>query len=348
MIKHIVFSGGGSGGHVVPAITLIKEISKYGISVSYIGSKSGIERKLVADYHLPYYAIATGKLRRYFSLQNFIDPFKIVFGLLQAICLLIPLKRKNTVVFSTGGFVSVPVVAAARLLGFKVFIHEQTSRVGLANRIAGKFANKIFVSFESSKKFFPQDKVTLSGYPVREECFTPKLTHTVVERINLDEINKPVLFITGGGNGSLLLNQAVRDELSELTKKYFVIHQVGSAFIEEYKKLESETYKPLAFIGSGMIDLFKKAELIVSRAGAGTVCELLALGKASVFVPLKIAQFNEQWHNAMEAKEKLGSLVISEDDFKNIKLQELCVTQSNISLIKTNATKIIIEAIKNV
>tara|TARA_R110000868_G_scaffold103710_2_gene285416 strand:+ start:4908 stop:5954 length:1047 start_codon:yes stop_codon:yes gene_type:complete len=348
MIKHIVFSGGGSGGHVVPALTLIKELSQHGISVSYIGSQNGIERKLVGEYHLPYYPIATGKLRRYFSLQNFIDPLKIIWGFLQALCLLLPLKRKTTLVFSTGGFVSVPVVAAARLLGFKVFIHEQTSRVGLANRIAGKLAHKVFISFESSKQFFPRSKVVLSGYPVRSECFVPNLTHTFVSGIDLQKIDRPIMFITGGGNGSLLLNQAVKDELTELTTKYFVIHQVGSNFIQEYKKLESENYKPVAFIGEGMIDLFKKADLVLSRAGAGTVCELIALGKASVFIPLKIAQFNEQWHNAMEAKDKLGSLVISEDDFKSIKLNSLAVTQPNIASMKTNATKTIVEAIKNV
>ncbi len=333
---------------MVPALTLIKEISKHGISVSYIGSSHGIERKLVGEHHLPYYPIATGKLRRYFSVQNFIDPFKIVWGFLQALCLLIPLKRKSTLIFSTGGFVSVPVVAAARVLGFKVFIHEQTSRVGLANRIAGKLAHKIFISFESSKQFFATTKVVLSGYPVRSECFNSKLTHSFVSGIDLGKIDKPVMFITGGGNGSLLLNQAVKDELSELSQKYFIIHQVGSSFIEEYKKFESETYKPMAFIGEGMIDLFKKADLVVSRAGAGTVCELIALGKTSVFIPLKIAQFNEQWHNAMEAKDKLGSIVISEDDFKSTKLSSLQITQPNIANIKTNATKTIVEAIKNV
>lgn len=348
MIKHIVFSGGGSGGHVIPALTLINEIQKNGISVSYIGSKNGIERNLVQESHIPYYPIATGKLRRYFSLQNFIDPLKIIFGFLQAICKLLPLKCKHTLIFSTGGFVSVPVVAAARVLGFKVFIHEQTSRVGLANKIAGKFAHKIFISFESSKSFFPSSKVILSGYPVRAECFTSELQHKLVAGVDLESLKKPLIFITGGGNGSLLLNEAVKQELSQLKNKYFIFHQVGSNFIKEYEAFEDEDYKAVAFISDGMIDLFKKAEVIISRAGAGTVCELIALGKASVFVPLKIAQFNEQWHNAQEAKDRVGSIIISEDDFKDTKLMQLNPEQTNISPIKNTATKIILEAIKNV
>lgn len=348
MIKHVVFSGGGSGGHVMPALTLIGKLQRRGIAVSYIGSKDGIERKLVRDAHVPYYVIATGKLRRYFSLQNFIDPLKIIFGVLQAFAMLLPLKRKNTLVFSTGGFVSVPVVVAARVLGFKVYIHEQTARVGLANKIAGKFAHKVFISFESSRQFFPASKVVFSGYPLRDECFTPALTHKVVNGVNLETLTKPLFFITGGGNGSLLLNEAVKKELTELKQKYFVFHQVGSQFVKEYSVYNDDNYLAVDFIGAGMIDLYKKASVIVSRAGAGTVCELMALGKPSVFVPLKIAQHNEQFHNAKEAEAKIGSLVISEDDFKSFKLSSIDLTTNMKTLNQNDASKIIVETITHV
>ena len=332
----------------MPALTLISKLQRRGIAVSYGGSKDGIERKLVRDAHLPYYAIATGKLRRYFSVQNFIDPFKIVYGVMQAFALLLPLKRKHTLVFSTGGFVSVPVVVAARVLGFKVFIHEQTARVGLANKIAGKFAHKIFISFESSRQFFPANKVIYSGYPLRDECFTSKLTHTVVNGVDLEKLAKPLMFITGGGNGSLLLNQAVKKELDQLKSKYFVFHQVGSQFLKEYSVYNDENYLAVDFIGSGMIDLYKKAEVVISRAGAGTVCELMALGKPSVFVPLKIAQHNEQFHNAMEAKEKIGSLVVTEDEFKTFSLANIKLEKAKSIDTKNKAVDVIIEAIRNV
>ncbi|PIP90453.1 MAG: UDP-N-acetylglucosamine--N-acetylmuramyl-(pentapeptide) pyrophosphoryl-undecaprenol N-acetylglucosamine transferase [Bdellovibrionales bacterium CG12_big_fil_rev_8_21_14_0_65_38_15] len=348
MIKHIVFSGGGSGGHVVPAITLIKKLQSQGFAISYIGSKQGIEKKLIQEQLIPYYEIATGKLRRYFSIQNFIDPFKIVFGVLQAFCLLFPLNRKQTLVFSTGGFVSVPVVVAARFLGFKVFIHEQTSRVGLANKIAGKFATKVFVSFEASKKFFKADKVDLSGYPVRDECFDSVIRSKMISKINLEDIKKPILFVTGGGNGSLLLNEAVLKEMKELKEKYFIFHQVGAQFVKDFEKHNDENYQSFGFLTDGMIDLYKSADLIISRAGAGTVCELIALGKASVFVPLKIAQFNEQWHNACEARDKLGSLLFTEDEFKNIKISELAIKKANVKSLNSNASKTIVEAIRNV
>ena len=347
-INHVIFSGGGSGGHVIPAITLIKKLQSQGFSISYIGSKNGIEKKLISELHLPYYAIATGKLRRYFSVQNFIDPFKIIFGMIQAFSMLLPLKKDQTLVFSTGGFVSVPVVVAARLLGFKVFIHEQTSRVGLANKIAGKFASKVFVSFEASKQFFESSKVMLSGYPVRDECYDAKIRVKVIAGVSIADIKKPILFVTGGGNGSLLLNEAVSKEIVELKRKYFVFHQVGAQFVKDFEKFNDDDYRSFGFLGEGMIDLYKSASLVISRAGAGTVCELIALGKPSVFVPLKIAQFNEQWHNACEARDKLGSKIFTEDEFKQVSLMELAVQDSNISTLKNDATNNIVEAIRNV
>lgn len=348
MIKHVVFCGGGSGGHVMPALTIIEKLQRSGIAISYIGSRTGIEAKLVRGSHLPYYAIATGKLRRYFSFQNFIDPFKIIWGMLQAFALLVPLKRKTTLVFSTGGFVSVPVVVAARVLGFKVFIHEQTSRVGLANKIAGKLAHKIFISFESSRQFFPSHKVVFSGYPVREECFSSKLMHHKVAGVDLDQLKKPLFFITGGGNGSLLLNEAVKREMNDLKAKYFVIHQVGGQFLKEYSVYNDENYHAADFVGAGMIDLYKKADIVVSRAGAGTVCELMALGKPSVFVPLKIAQHNEQFHNAKEAETKIGSMVILEDDLKSVSLTMLRLPSAKEVKQDSKAIDIIVKEIRHV
>lgn len=348
MIKHIIFTGGGSGGHVMPALTLIEKLQKRGIAISYIGSKNGIERKLVTAAQLPYYTIATGKLRRYFSLQNFIDPLKIIFGIMQAFALLIPLKRRHTLVFSTGGFVSVPVVLAARVLGFKVFIHEQTARVGLANKIAGKLAHKVFISFESSRQYFPTNKVIYSGYPVRDECLKPELVHTKVNGVDLSQLKKPLFFITGGGNGSFLLNEAVKKEMKELKDKYFVFHQVGSQFLKEYEQFNDENYLAVDFISVGMIDLYKKADVIVSRAGAGTVCELMALGKPSVFVPLKIAQHNEQFHNAKEAEDKIGAKVISEDEFKSVRLSDLTKLTANNGSHASQAIDIIVQEVSRV
>ncbi|MFT5459647.1 MAG: UDP-N-acetylglucosamine--N-acetylmuramyl-(pentapeptide) pyrophosphoryl-undecaprenol N-acetylglucosamine transferase, partial [Myxococcota bacterium] len=222
----IVFAGGGSGGHVIPALTLIDELRRRGgFDIAYIGSHTGIERELAASRDVPYTAISTGKLRRYLSVENLVDVFRVALGTLQALAWFI--RRPRGLVFSTGGFVSVPVVVAARLTGQTVFLHEQTSRAGLANRLASKFAHVVFVSFDASRALFPPSKTELSGYPLRPECFVAGSGPTVVAGRDLGDIEGPVLFLTGGGNGSKLLNEWLRDHLPALQERFFVVHQVG-------------------------------------------------------------------------------------------------------------------------
>ncbi|WP_417336243.1 UDP-N-acetylglucosamine--N-acetylmuramyl-(pentapeptide) pyrophosphoryl-undecaprenol N-acetylglucosamine transferase [Halobacteriovorax marinus] len=351
-MKNIVFTGGGSGGHVMPAITLIKElILREDYTIHYIGGRNSIEKNLVADYDVIYKPIFTGKLRRYFSIENFIDIFKIFLGMIQSFFILLKLPKK-TLVFSTGGFVSVPVVVAAKITGKKIYIHEQTSRVGLANKICSKFADKVFVSFEESLKFFPNHKTYFSGYPIRKECFDSELHFENFKGMSLINSTKELLFITGGGNGSLLLNNLIKDELDFLKSKYNIIHQVGKAFIDEYQQLSDESYIPVAFIGEEIVDIMKAASIVISRAGAGTVCELMALEKRSIFIPLKIAQKNEQYHNAMEANKYLGSLVLSEDELKNLNVKTILETfegcdSHSVITSKKEAREFLVEEIEN-
>ncbi|MBK24217.1 MAG: UDP-N-acetylglucosamine--N-acetylmuramyl-(pentapeptide) pyrophosphoryl-undecaprenol N-acetylglucosamine transferase [Halobacteriovorax sp.] len=317
----IIFTGGGSGGHVMPTVTLLNEIKdKY--RIGYIGG-SGIEKELIGSLGLSFHTISTGKLRRYISLENLIDVFKVIKGIFDSLFVLLRTSNKKTLVFSTGGFVTVPVVLAAWLLGRRIYIHEQTTQVGLANKIASKFASKVFVSFEDSLKYFPKEKTLVSGYPLRAELFDPSKKPIQYEGMTINESTKPLLFITGGGNGSKLVNDLIKENLEDLQKKYFIVHQVGKAFIDEYKNLKSEKYYPVAFVGSEMTDLYKWADIIISRAGAGTVCELIALNKRSIFIPLKIAQKNEQFHNAKEAESKIGSLVITEDELEKTNIDEI-------------------------
>lgn len=322
-MKNLIFTGGGSGGHVLPALTIIKNINlnkKY--NIHYIGGRNSIERELVSDYELRYYPIFTGKLRRYLSFENLIDIFKIILGLFQCLLILIKFKRSNSLVFSTGGFVSVPVVFAAKILGIKIYIHEQTTRVGLANKICSKLADKIFISFEDSFQFFDKKKTFYSGYPLRKECFDTKINPVIINNIEINKIEKPILFVTGGGNGAKLINDLIKDNLSSLLCDYVVIHQVGKANIKEFESIKCDGYFPLAFVGKEMIDLFKLSTVTFSRSGAGTVSELIAIGKRSIYVPLKIAQKNEQYHNAISAKKALDSIVITEDELTFDKLKE--------------------------
>ncbi|EQC51073.1 glycosyltransferase [Bacteriovorax sp. DB6_IX] len=318
--NQIIFTGGGSGGHVVPALTLISKLKSQNFEIIYFGSYTGIESKLTEGKVDRYIGISTGKIRRYLSVENFIDIFKVFIGLIQSLWKIFFLKKGPLVIFSMGGFVSVPVVIAGKLLGAKVFIHEQTTRVGLANKVASKFADKVFVSFEDSLKFFPQGKVQLSGYPVRDIFLDKTIQTKSYKGIDLENKRKPLIFVTGGGNGSKLLNDKIKHNLEHLTGTYDIIHQVGASYIEEYRKLENESYKTADFLGDEMPDIFKAADVVLSRSGAGTVAELMALGKPSLFIPLKIAQKNEQFHNAMAAKESVGSIVVEEDDFGSIDL----------------------------
>ena len=316
MKKTIIFTGGGSGGHVVPALSLIEGLRERGYrDIHYIGSQRGIEREWVEQQGIPYHPVSTGKLRRYWSVENLLDMARLFRGFLQAFIVLAGFKRRGTLLFSTGGFVAVPAILAAWLGRKKIYLHEQTSRAGLANRIGAVFADRIFVTFESSKKFFPAKKVCVSGYPLREECHDDKIGSRVFGGIDLSTVEQPILLVTGGGNGSRLINEKVRDSLDGLLEKYFVVHQVGAPFEEEYRRHARKGYLPVGLVKEGMVDLYKMAHIVLSRAGAGTVCELMALGKRSIFIPLAIAQKNEQYHNAREAGERLGSLVVEEKDF---------------------------------
>jgi UDP-N-acetylglucosamine--N-acetylmuramyl-(pentapeptide) pyrophosphoryl-undecaprenol N-acetylglucosamine transferase len=315
-MKTVIFTGGGSGGHVMPAITLIEELKKLeDYRVIYIGSSDNVESEIVPDKVDTYHPISTGKLRRYFSIQNFIDLFKISFGLLQSVFIMLKYSKKDTIVFGTGGFVSVAPIVAGWLTGKKCFIHEQTSRMGLANKICSKFSETVFVSFKQSLDYISPGKAKYSGYPIRPAFFSEPDVLCEALKENLDQL--PILFVTGGGNGSALINKLIRDQIDSLTQSFFIVHQVGKQFIDEYQPLKGPNYHPMAFIGHEIIDLFKRADIVLSRSGAGTVCELMAIKKRSIFIPLKIAQKNEQYHNAMEAHKLLGSLVVTEDELKN-------------------------------
>lgn len=346
-LKRVIFVGGGSGGHVIPALTLINYFQKRNIRCSYIGSISGIERSLVPSKVDRYWPIQTGKLRRYFSWQNFSDFLRVIFGIVQTLFILRHYKRNEVVVFSTGGFVSVPVSIASFLLRFKFVVHEQTTRAGLANKIASKLAAKVFLSFHSSLDDFPEHKSIVTGYPVREACLSSELLFDKYKGVNLK--TEKIIFVTGGGNGAHILNEIVKRNLAEWTKEYIVIHQVGKAEFVSYQSLKNSRYIPVAFIGDEMIDLMKASEIVISRAGAGTVCELISLGKPSILVPLKIAQRNEQYHNAIEAKKMVGSIVITEDEFndssvnRSFKLLSSEIVESNLD----DAAKRIFESLMN-
>lgn len=318
MVKKIIFfTGGGSGGHTIPALTLIKEIKIKApeVVIHYIGSRKGLEKKIMSPQVL-YHSIFTGKLRRYFSLRHVTDLISFCWGIMQSVFILSPYAYKGYLLFSTGGFVSLGPVLVARLLGYEVFLHEQTSRVGLANKIASRFCHRIYISFHSSKIFFPSSKTYYSGYPLRREIELEPSKPGKFHNLDLSKLKKPIILITGGGNGSWLINKWVNKYKKELWQEYTLFHQVGKNYIDQYaqEKPSIEHYNVFDF-STDLLNLMKHSSLIISRSGAGIVSEIIYLNIPAVFIPLKIAQHNEQYHNAMEAKKLIQADIIVEDAF---------------------------------
>ncbi|MDF1618006.1 undecaprenyldiphospho-muramoylpentapeptide beta-N-acetylglucosaminyltransferase [Petrocella sp. FN5] len=308
-MKKIILTGGGTAGHVMPHLALLPYLRENDYHVDYIGSKNGIEKKIIEKEGLPYYGIASGKLRRYFDLKNFTDLFKIFFGTLESIFLM--RKLKPSMVFSKGGFVTVPVVIAAWLNKVPVVIHESDMTPGLANKIASKFAVKICTTFESTLSYIPATKSTHTGAPIRGELLigNKQMGHAYT---HLDH-NKAILMVTGGSLGAQSINDCLRNSLLELTKTFHVVHLCGKGNIDHsYDHLEG--YRQYEFVGKHMADIYAMADVVVSRAGSNTITELVALKKPHLLIPLPAAQSRgDQLLNA-DAFEALGySMVLQQE-----------------------------------
>jgi UDP-N-acetylglucosamine--N-acetylmuramyl-(pentapeptide) pyrophosphoryl-undecaprenol N-acetylglucosamine transferase len=310
MMPRIVFTGGGTAGHVTPNLALIEILSAEGWDIHYIGSLNGIERSIMNVIPIPYHAIRGGKLRRYFSWQNFIDPLKILVGISQSYFLL--KKIKADIVFSKGGFVAFPVVVAAWLQRVPVIAHESDMTPGLANRLSFPFVNKICLTFATAKHFKNQRKVVVTGTPIRPELFKG-LKAKGLELCGFDPL-KPCLLVMGGSQGSTLLNQTVRECLPFLCKNYQVIHLCGKGKITEVLQNQKNYYQ-LEYAKDELAHLFAASELVISRAGANTLCEILALAKPHVLIPLsaKISR-GDQIQNARYFKEQGISRVVAEEE----------------------------------
>ncbi|MCO7176900.1 undecaprenyldiphospho-muramoylpentapeptide beta-N-acetylglucosaminyltransferase [Sporolactobacillus kofuensis] len=316
MTKKIVFTGGGSAGHVTPNLALIDELK--GWQVTYIGSKDGIEKKLVQAHGVDYRAISSGKLRRYFDMKNFKDPFKVLAGVMQAYLML--KKIKPDVIFSKGGFVSVPVVIGGWLNHIPVYIHESDITPGLANRIAIKFATKLFVTFEEAAAHLPKDKAVYTGAPIRDVLFKGDRNK------GLDflgfQSDKPVLLIMGGSLGAKKINEVVRESLPDLLKKYQIVHLCGKGNVEP--ALEStEGYRQFDYVDKELPDVMAAASIILSRAGSNAIFEFLALKKPMILIPLPLrASRGDQILNAESFKNKGLCEVLENDTLTPALLQQ--------------------------
>lgn len=309
-MKHIVLTGGGTAGHVTPNIALIPKLKEAGYKISYIGSYDGMERKLIEDLGIPYYGISSGKLRRYFDPKNFSDPFRVVKGYFEAKKLL--KKLKPNVVFSKGGFVSVPVVLAAKACKVPALIHESDMTPGLANKLCIPSAAKVCCNFPETVKCLPENKAVLTGTPIRQEL----LSGDAREGLKFCGFNaaKPVILVIGGSLGSVAVNTAVRSILPELLKDFQVIHLCGKDKLDASLN-GTEGYVQFEYIKDELPDLFAAADLIISRAGANAICEISALAKPNILIPLSAnASRGDQILNAESFERQGFSMVLSEEE----------------------------------
>ncbi|MCL4560317.1 MAG: undecaprenyldiphospho-muramoylpentapeptide beta-N-acetylglucosaminyltransferase [Chloroflexi bacterium] len=315
----IAVTGGGSGGHTSAAAGIIEALWEGGVdrqNVLWIGSVQGVESRVAAQKKIAYQAISSGKLRRYWSKDNFRDVPHIIAGIFQSMRLL--RANKPGVVVSTGGYVSLPVVIAARLLGTPIVVHEQTLVPGLANRIGSRFARKVLLTFSESQAHFSGRECLVVGNPLRSELKHLPNPAEAYRRLNLDK-SLPLLYVTGGAQGSNALNRVIGDALPLLLPRWQIIHQYGTLPMEcdgDYlsslaRLLEVELtnrYHPIPYVESSLSDIFAAASLVISRAGAATVNEIIRLGLAAILIPYPGAADQEQLLLA-QMLEKAGAAV---------------------------------------
>ena len=332
----ILITGGGSAGHISPALAVIqtiKDIAATPPEFLYLGGRHGLEEEQVTRAGIRFAGVATGKLRRYFSWQNFTDALRVPLGILQSLGIV--RRFRPDVVFSTGGYVSVPPVVAARLLGIPILIHEQTVQVGLANRIAARCATKIALSWASALADLTpaaQRKAFIAGNPIRPEVFGGDKDQA--QRFyELDDEELPCLYVTGGSQGSRLMNRAVEESLPELLKVCRIVHQCGKqpeGVEQDFDRLEiaarnlpaelARRYRFTRYVREEINHVFAWADVVLGRAGAGTVSELCNLGLPAVYVPLVPTGGDEQTRNAQMCADRGAAIIIKQSELNSAKL----------------------------
>jgi len=317
-MKKIILTGGGTAGHVTPNIALLPSLREAGFEPEYIGSYDGIEKKLIEEFEIPYHGIATGKFRRYADIKNLTDPFKVVKGYGEAVKLMKELKPD--IVFSKGGFVSVPVVLAAKKCKIPVISHESDMTPGLANKIAKPAATKICCNFPETVSLLPKNKAVLTGTPIRQELLQGnRLTGLDFCGFNS---SRPVIMVVGGSTGAVHVNNAVRAILPKLLEEFQVVHLCGKGKLDENFN-HTKGYIQFEYVNKELRDVFAAADIVISRAGANAICELLALRKPNLLIPLSAkASRGDQILNAKSFAAQGYSLVLEEEDMNETTLYD--------------------------
>lgn len=312
-MKRILLTGGGSAGHVTPNMALIPRLRELGYEISYIGSYNGIEKKLIEELQVPYYGIASGKLRRYFDPKNFTDPFKVLKGYSEA-CRIVK-RLQPDILFSKGGFVSVPVVLAAKRYHVPAIIHESDMTPGLANKLCIPSAVKVCCNFPETMQYLPTEKAVLTGSPIRQNLLQGNRLSAL--KFTGLSANKPVILVMGGSLGAVAVNDAVHKILPQLLTEFQVVHLCGKGKLNP-SLTHLTGYVQYEYIQEELKDLFALADIVISRAGANAICELLALRKPSLLIPLSAAASRgDQILNARSFEKQGFSIVLEEEDISN-------------------------------
>lgn len=325
-MKKIILTGGGTAGHVIPNLALIPELKKLGYEIIYIGSLDGIEKKLIVKNNIKYYGIQTGKLRRYFDVKNFKDPFRVFKGISEAYHII--KTEKPDVIFSKGGFVSVPVVIGGKMNGIPVIAHESDITPGLANKIAEPFCKKICLTFPEAINSIKKGKGIVTGTPIRKELGEG----SSIKGKNICSFHKEkrVIMVIGGSQGSKTINEIIRRNIKDILIEFNIIHICGKGNLDNnFTNLEG--YKQFEYVDENLPHLMNYADFFISRAGANTIFELLSLSKPNILIPLsKKVSRGDQILNAKSFQNQGFSIVIEEENL-------------TYSLLKKNLDEILIK-----
>ncbi|MEG0238225.1 MAG: undecaprenyldiphospho-muramoylpentapeptide beta-N-acetylglucosaminyltransferase [Clostridium sp.] len=342
----IIMTGGGTAGHVTPNLALVPSLIEEGFEIKYIGSKDGIEKEIITNNNIPYYGISSGKLRRYFDIKNFTDPFKVIKGVHEARKILA--KEKPDVIFSKGGFVTVPVVIAASMKKIPVIAHESDITPGLANKLASPFCDKLCVTFRESLQFVHKDKGVLTGSPIRKEILTGSKEKG--KEICGFKNNKDIILVMGGSLGSKIINDSIRENINNILKDNNIIHICGKGNID--KTLENiDGYKQFEYVSDDLKHLMQSSDYIISRAGANSIFEFLALRKPTLLIPLsKNASRGDQILNANSFEKEGFSLVMQEEELANKSILDgiKMLKESKQELLKTMNTSKLNDGVKGI
>lgn len=324
MALRIALTGGGSGGHLYPLVTVaehLREHSSEKVEFTYYGPKNELEKQVMDKYNIPHKGVLCGKMHRYMTPQYLIELLKLPIGILQSLFYM--LVYMPDVVFAKGGFASVPIVIAARMYRIPVLVHESDSIPGLANKFLGSICNKVAITFERARIYFPVHKTILTGVPVRNDAFggDPQAAR---ERLGIHKEVKPILFVIGGSQGAQLINEKILLNLKELLKSYQIIHQTGKSHFEFAKKeaermgykIGHDDYYPIDFVTDGLKDIMALADVVISRAGSTAITELAANKKVSILIPITKSANNHQRINAFEVSKVGGAVVLEESNFR--------------------------------